>query len=120
MATKARTTKYAKPTAAASRIDPTLQNLRKIDHLVILMTENRSFDHILGYLSLGGGRTDVDGLTGAESNDYQPKDDLAPFFAPATARSGIVGRGSPPQRTLGSLSVTVAAGQTRAHADAQR
>src|SRR5262245_33662702 len=37
------------------------------------MLENRSFDHMLGYLSLpvaqgGAGRTDVDGLTGAETN----------------------------------------------------
>jgi phospholipase C len=39
------------------------------------MMENRSFDHMLGYLSLpaargGAGRTDVDGLTGSESNDH--------------------------------------------------
>ena len=25
---------------------------RKIDHIVVLMIENRSFDHMLGYLSL--------------------------------------------------------------------
>lgn len=38
--------------------------------------ENRSFDHILGYLSLpvaqgGLGRTDVDGLKGSESNTFR-------------------------------------------------
>ena len=38
---------------------------------MILMLENRSFDHMLGYLSLpesagGRGRTDIDGLTGAD------------------------------------------------------
>lgn len=48
--------------------------LMEIDHIVVLMLENRSFDHMLGYLSLppaqgGKGRTDVDGLTGNESND---------------------------------------------------
>jgi phospholipase C len=47
-------------------------NLGKIDHIVVAMMENRSFDHMLGYLSLkppyGPGRTDVDGLTGAEYN----------------------------------------------------
>ena len=38
---------------------------RKIDHLVVLMLENRSFDHMLGYLSLEKGRTtDIDGLRG--------------------------------------------------------
>lgn len=48
-------------------------NLSKIDHIVVMMLENRSFDHMLGYLSLpagrnGRGRSDVDGLTGNESN----------------------------------------------------
>ncbi|MFB3148801.1 MAG: alkaline phosphatase family protein, partial [Thermodesulfobacteriota bacterium] len=39
-------------------------NLNKIKHIVVLMLENRSFDHMLGYLSLKKGRTNVDGLTG--------------------------------------------------------
>ena len=48
-----------------------IERLQKIDHIVILMLENRSFDHMLGYLSLpesagGRGRTDIDGLTGAD------------------------------------------------------
>ena len=47
--------------------------LFQIDHIIVLMMENRSFDHMLGYLSLphelgGGGRTDVDGLTSPEHN----------------------------------------------------
>jgi len=47
--------------------------LEKIEHIVVLMLENRSFDHMLGYLSLppaqgGKGRQDVDGLTGQETN----------------------------------------------------
>jgi phospholipase C len=37
-------------------------NLGKIDHIFVVMMENRSFDHMLGYLKLAG-RTDVDGLT---------------------------------------------------------
>lgn len=44
-------------------LDDDLANLDKIDHIVVLMMENRSFDHLLGYLTLEGGRTDVDGLT---------------------------------------------------------
>jgi phospholipase C len=32
--------------------------------------ENRSFDHMLGYLKLEGGRQDVDGLTAGLSNTY--------------------------------------------------
>jgi len=47
--------------------------LANIDHIVVLTMENRSFDHILGYLSLpqskgGMGRTDIDGLKGGEFN----------------------------------------------------
>jgi hypothetical protein len=50
--------------------------LSNIDHIVVLTMENRSFDHILGYLSLpvaqgGLGRTDVDGLKGTESNTFR-------------------------------------------------
>lgn len=51
--------------------DPGL--LANIDHIVVLMMENRSFDHMLGHLSLpvslgGLGRTDVGGLKGTEYN----------------------------------------------------
>jgi len=47
--------------------------LANIDHIVVLLQENRSFDHMLGYLSLppekgGMGRHDVDGLKGGEFN----------------------------------------------------
>lgn len=40
----------------------------QIDHVVVVMMENRSFDHYLGSLTVEEGREDVDGLTGAESN----------------------------------------------------
>jgi phospholipase C len=39
-----------------------------IEHVVVLMMENRSFDHYLGSLRLVEGRADVDGLAGGESN----------------------------------------------------
>ena len=47
--------------------------LFQIDHIIVLMMENRSFDHMLGYLSLppelgGRGRADIDGLTSPERN----------------------------------------------------
>jgi phospholipase C len=45
-------------------------NLEKVDHIVVLMLENRSFDHMLGYLSLEGGRGDIDGLRAEFSNEY--------------------------------------------------
>lgn len=42
--------------------------LAGIDTFVVLMMENRSFDHYLGSLRLAEGRADVDGLTGGETN----------------------------------------------------
>ena len=40
--------------------------LDKLKHIVVLMMENRSFDHMLG--ALKATNADIDGLTGAESN----------------------------------------------------
>jgi len=57
-----------------------LEKLDQIEHIVVLMLENRSFDHMLGFLSLpesagGQGRSDVDGLkdTPAYQNEYEGK-----------------------------------------------
>jgi phospholipase C len=50
--------------------DTGMANLQKIDHIVVLMLENRSFDHMLGYLSLEGGRADIDGLREEFVNDH--------------------------------------------------
>jgi phospholipase C len=44
--------------------------LGRIEHVVVLMLENRSFDHMLGYLSLEDGRDDVDGLRPGMANDH--------------------------------------------------
>jgi phospholipase C len=49
------------------------ERLGQVEHIIVVMMENRSFDHMLGYLSLpaelgGKGRTDVDGLTSPEVN----------------------------------------------------
>jgi phospholipase C len=48
--------------------DAAEDNLAKIDKIVILMLENRSFDHMLGYLKLEENRSDVDGLSPGMSN----------------------------------------------------
>jgi len=61
----------------------------RIDTFVILMMENRSFDHMLGYLSLPefGARADVDGLTALDNPDYaNPRGNalmVYPFVAPS-------------------------------------
>ena len=53
--------------------------LKNIEHIVVVMMENRSFDHMLGYLSKEGHRdgtkrSDVDGLRGGEKNPYKGQD----------------------------------------------
>ncbi len=53
--------------------DPAAARLEQIEHVVVVMLENRSFDHMLGYLSLppglgGKGRVAIDGLTGPGEN----------------------------------------------------
>jgi len=68
------TSATAKAKIAARTIpvsDATQENLNKIEHIVVLVMENRSFDHMLGYLKLEGGRNDIDGLTADMFNDYK-------------------------------------------------
>ncbi len=48
----------------------TRTGLERIEHIVVLMLENRSFDHMLGYLSLEGGRDDVEGLRSDMENHH--------------------------------------------------
>jgi phospholipase C len=47
--------------------DQGLERLRSIEHIVVLMMENRSFDQMLGHLTLNG-MPEVNGLQGTESN----------------------------------------------------
>jgi phospholipase C len=59
------------PEAADAGVTPARRLLGTVDHLVVLMMENRSFDGMLGALSLDAayaGAAQVDGLRGNESN----------------------------------------------------
>jgi len=62
------------------------ESLRRYDHIVVLMMENRSFDHYFGHLSMptsmgGEGRTDVDGLKGNEVQHlYGPNGEIQQTF----------------------------------------
>ena len=47
-----------------------LARLAHVEHIVVVMMENRSFDHMLGYLRLRG-NTEVNGLTGDEYEEYE-------------------------------------------------
>jgi phospholipase C len=51
-------------------LDDSVAALDEIEHIVVLMLENRSFDHMLGYLSLEPGGPDVDGLQAGMANEY--------------------------------------------------
>ena len=64
---------YQRPADWPLTMDPGA--LANIDHIIVLLQENRSFDHMLGYLSLplekgGMNRKDVDGLKGGEFNMF--------------------------------------------------
>src|SRR6476660_9488607 len=61
--------------------DPALRNLQKIDHIVVLMQENRSFDHMLGYLALAPRAHPVDGLQPAMRNTHAGVDYHVPHLA---------------------------------------
>ncbi len=84
---------------------PDIGSLSKIKHIVVLMMENRSFDHMLGYL-MNDGMPDVNGLAGDESNRdtsgkqrrvfaYPPEpfpDSFDPCHAPDCVRDQLKGR----------------------------
>jgi len=53
----------------------------RIDTVVVLMMENRSFDHYFGALTLEEGRTDVDGLTSDMSNPHPDGSDVSPMVS---------------------------------------
>ena len=51
---------------AVPQADDSLERLRSVKHIVVLMMENRSFDQMLGFLE--GEGLDVDGLGSAKPN----------------------------------------------------
>jgi len=71
--------------------------LRRYEKIVVLMMENRSFDHYFGHLSMpksrgGEGRKDVDGLTGDEIQYLtRPGSDGREAFKPFLATNSKLG-----------------------------
>jgi len=51
----------------AIKVDAAVRALDQVEHIVVLMLENRSYDHMLGYLKLSGRRPGLDGLTARTS-----------------------------------------------------
>lgn len=75
----------AAPSAvAASSAD---SNLNKINHVVVLMMENRSFDHMLGYLKLNHGHAS-DGLVATMSNQFRGRNFLVHHLTNTAFKSG--------------------------------
>src|SRR3954463_12848759 len=52
-------------------VDDAVRALDGIEHIVVLMMENRSYDHMLGYLTLSGRRPELDGLRAGMANVYR-------------------------------------------------
>jgi Phosphoesterase family len=94
-------------------------NLMAINHVVVLMLENRSFDHMLGFLYSDTGNVSpagqpFDGLTASESNPDSNGKAVPSRIISSTGQStdtmpnrsrAPLSRTSPtrPRRTLGSL-----------------
>ncbi len=57
--------------------------LARIQHFVVLMFENRSFDHLLGYAALDNPQ--IDGLAAARSNLQDPSDPNSPVVTTTRA-----------------------------------
>ena len=58
--------------------------LSSVEHVVVLMLENRSFDHMLGFLYTDAGNVSpsgqpYEGLTGTESNPSQAGEAVTVF-----------------------------------------
>ncbi len=105
------------PPAPAERIpapsDPAAGRLGQIDHIVVVMLENRSFDHMLGYLSLpsalgGRARGDVDGLRGPEEN-FNPHDGQR-YPIHHLSRTEFSGEAEDPDHSGGSVDEQLADG----------
>jgi len=68
-------------------------NLQKIDHFVVIMLENRSFDHMLGFLYREQGNKSplghsFEGLTGNESNPDESGNEIKVFPISETEPEG--------------------------------
>jgi phospholipase C len=80
---------------------PILNQLSSIQHIVTLMLENRSFDHMLGFLYADQGNKSptgqpFEGLTGKESNPMSPGKNVTVFQIQASDQNAYFMPGSDP------------------------
>ena len=59
--------------------DTAAQEPATIDHIIVVMMENRSFDHFLGAMTLLEGRGDLDGLTPQMQNSGDDEVPVSPY-----------------------------------------
>jgi phospholipase C len=93
--------------------DPAAQRLEQIDHIVVVMMENRSFDHMLGFLSLpkdlgGRERHDVNGLTSEQVNVNEADGTSYPIHH--LAETEFTGEAEDPDHSARSVDEQIAAG----------
>src|SRR5436190_1353810 len=62
------------------KVDAAVEALDRVEHIVVLMMENRSYDHMLGYLTLSGRRPELDGLAAGMANVYRDRSGKFPQF----------------------------------------
>ena len=62
------------------KVDAAVRALDQVEHIVVLMMENRSYDHMLGYLSLSGRRPELDGLQAGMANVYRDRSGKFPQY----------------------------------------
>jgi phospholipase C len=87
--------------------DLATENLAKVEHIVVAMLENRSFDHMLGYLSLEGGRTEIDGLAAGMSNSA----DGTPYMPSHLAATHVPDPKWDPDHSSHATDLQIAAGK---------
>ena len=113
---------YQTPPHWPAGVDFSPGTLANIDHIVVLTQENRSFDHMLGYLSLpfekgGMNRQDVDGLKGGEFNMFNGKD-ASPSGSRRATRSFLPGPPNDTESVLKAINNGKMDGFVQSQADA--
>jgi phospholipase C len=61
-------------------VDAAVRALERVEHIVVLMMENRSYDHMLGYLTLSGRRPELHGLKADMVNAYHDRSGKFPQY----------------------------------------
>ncbi len=72
---------------------------RKIDHLIVIMYENRAFDHMLG--GLMAQNPNIDGLSSKMSNPTDPLNPASPLVHASFDAEPVIG--SDPPHTVGAM-----------------